>query len=137
MVQGTSTGAVTDINGNYTINNVPGKAILKVSYVGYVSQSVPTNGRSSINITLKEDALNLEEVVVVGYGVMRKTDVTGALTRVSAEDLTTKPVRITFAEAIPFSASDSSVAANCVNPIPLSTIKQPPKCEFAYTDIIL
>lgn len=96
MVQGTSTGAVTDINGNYTINNVPGKAILKVSYVGYVSQSVPTNGRSSINITLKEDALNLEEVVVVGYGVMRKTDVTGALTRVSAEDLTTKPVANAF-----------------------------------------
>ena len=53
------------------------------------------------------------------------------------ENTTTKPVRMTFAEAIPFSASDSSVAANCVNPIPLSTIKQPPKCEFAYIDIIL
>ncbi len=96
MVQGTSTGAVTDINGNYTINNVPGKAILKISYVGYVAQSVPTNGRGTVNVTLKEDALNLEEVVVVGYGVQRKTDVTGAMTRVSGEDLNTKPVANAF-----------------------------------------
>lgn len=111
MVQGTSTGAVTDINGNYTINNVPGKAILKVSYVGYVSQSVPTNGRSSINITLKEDALNLEEVVVVGYGVQRKTDVTGAMTRVSGDELNTKPVANAF-EALQGKAAGVDITSN-------------------------
>lgn len=111
MVQGTSNGGVTDINGNFTINNVPAKAILKVSYVGYVSQSVAVNGRSTINITLKEDALNLEEVVVVGYGVQRKTDVTGAMTRVSGEDLNTKPVANAF-EALQGKAAGVDITSN-------------------------
>lgn len=111
MVQGTSNGGVTDINGNFTVNNVPAKAILKVSYVGYVAQSVPVNGRSTINITLKEDALNLEEVVVVGYGVQRKTDVTGAMTRVSGEDLNTKPVANAF-EALQGKAAGVDITSN-------------------------
>lgn len=111
MVQGTSNGGVTDINGNFTVNNVPAKAILKVSYVGYVAQSVPVNGRSTINITLKEDALNLEEVVVVGYGVQRKTDVTGAMTRVSGEDLNTKPVSNAF-EALQGKAAGVDITSN-------------------------
>lgn len=111
MVQGTSNGGVTDINGNFTINNVPAKAILKVSYVGYVSQSVPVNGRSSINVVMKADALNLEEVVVVGYGVQRKTDVTGAMTRVSGEDLNTKPVSNAF-EALQGKAAGVDITSN-------------------------
>ncbi|MBR6592908.1 MAG: TonB-dependent receptor [Prevotella sp.] len=111
MVQGTSNGGVTDINGNFTVNNVPAKAIFKVSYVGYVAQSVPVNGRSTINITLKEDALNLEEVVVVGYGVQRKTDVTGAMTRVSGEDLNTKPVSNAF-EALQGKAAGVDITSN-------------------------
>lgn len=111
MVQGSSNGGVTDINGNFTVNNVPAKAILKVSYVGYVAQSVPVNGRSTINITLKEDALNLEEVVVVGYGVQRKTDVTGAMTRVSGEDLNTKPVSNAF-EALQGKAAGVDITSN-------------------------
>lgn len=111
MVQGTSNGGVTDINGNFTVNNVPAKAILKVSYVGYVTQSVAVNGRSTINITLKEDALNLEEVVVVGYGVQRKTDVTGAMTRVSGEDLNTKPVANAF-EALQGKAAGVDITSN-------------------------
>ena len=111
MVQGTSNGGVTDINGNFTVNNVPAKAILKVSYVGYVTQSVAVNGRSTINITLKEDALNLEEVVVVGYGVQRKTDVTGAMTRVSGEDLNTKPVSNAF-EALQGKAAGVDITSN-------------------------
>lgn len=111
MVQGTSTGAVTDINGNYTINNVPNKAILKISYVGYVSQNVPTNGRGTVNVTLKEDALNLEEVVVVGYGVQRKTDVTGAMTRVSGEELNTKPVSNAL-EALQGKAAGVDITSN-------------------------
>lgn len=111
MVQGSSTGAVTDINGNYTINNVPNKAILKISYVGYVSQNVPTNGRGTVNVTLKEDALNLEEVVVVGYGVQRKTDVTGAMTRVSGEELNTKPVSNAL-EALQGKAAGVDITSN-------------------------
>lgn len=111
MVQGSNIGGVTDINGNFTINNVPSKAILKVSYVGYVSQNVALNGRNSVKVVLKEDALNLEEVVVVGYGVQRKTDVTGAMTRVSGEDLNTKPVSNAF-EALQGKAAGVDITSN-------------------------
>lgn len=96
IVQGTSTGGVTDLDGNYTVANVPAKGVLQFSYVGYTSQNVPVDGRTVINVTLKEDALNLEEVVVVGYGVQRKTDVTGALTRVNSKELNSKPVSNAF-----------------------------------------
>ena len=81
MVKGTTNGAVTDLDGNYTISNVPSGASLNISYVGYRTQTIPVGGKQSINVTLEEDKQLLDEVVVVGYGVQRKSDVTGALTR--------------------------------------------------------
>lgn len=96
QVQGTNIGTVTDVDGNYNIPNVSSSAILEVSYVGMRTQSIPVNGRTFINVTLEEDTELLEEVVVVGYGTMRKSDVTGALAVVSAEELTTKPVTNAF-----------------------------------------
>ena len=60
LVKGTNNGAITDIDGNYNISNVPSKGSLVVSYVGYVTQTVAVNGKNVVNIVLKEDALNLE-----------------------------------------------------------------------------
>ena len=67
-IQGTSSGTVTDIDGNWVLSNVPSDAILEVSYMGMVTQNVQVNGRSRIDIVLLEDVELLEEVVVVGYG---------------------------------------------------------------------
>ena len=87
MVKGTTNGAVTDLDGNYTISNVPSGASLNISYVGYRTQTIPVGGKQSINVTLEEDKQLLDEVVVVGYGVQRKSDVTGALSRVGEKEL--------------------------------------------------
>ena len=95
-VKGTSNGSVTDVNGNYTVQNVPQGATLVFSYVGYRTQNIAVAGQSQINVTLEEDKQMLDEVVVVGYGVQRKSDVTGALTRVGEKELNTKPVSNAF-----------------------------------------
>ena len=96
MVKGTSNGSVTDFEGNFTINNVPAKGNLEISYIGYKTQTVALGGKTSFNITLQEDNALLDEVVVVGYGVQRKSDVTGALTRVNEEQLNNRPVSNAF-----------------------------------------
>ena len=92
IVKGTSTGTVTDFNGNFTVTGVPANASIEISYIGYKSQTIAVAGKSTINVTLQEDNALLDEVVVVGYGVQRKSDVTGALTRVNEETLNNRPV---------------------------------------------
>ena len=96
LVKGTSKGTVTDFDGNYNIPSVPQNATLVFSYVGFRTQSVAVAGKSQINVTLEEDKQLLDEVVVVGYGVQRKSDVTGALTRVGEKELNAKPVANAF-----------------------------------------
>ena len=96
VVKGTGNGTVTDIDGNYTILNVPQGATLVFSYVGYRTQNITVAGNSQINVTMVEDKQSLDEVVVVGYGVQRKSDVTGALTRVNEKELNSKPVSNAF-----------------------------------------
>ena len=87
IVDGTSIGGVTDYDGNFTIQKVPENAVLRVSYVGYKEQKLPVAGKQSFNITLQEDALGLDEVVVVGYGTLKKKDLTGAVASVKTDDL--------------------------------------------------
>ena len=96
MVKGTTTGTVTDFDGKFTIQKVPQNGTLAISYVGYRTQSVAVAGKSQISVTLEEDKQLLDEVVVVGYGVQRKSDVTGALTRVGEKELASKPVANAF-----------------------------------------
>lgn len=96
QVQGTTTGTITDMDGNFVLPNVPSNSTLEVSYVGMLPQTIAVSGRTTIDIILQEDAEMLDEVVVVGYGTMRKSDVTGALAVVSAKDLSTKPVTNAF-----------------------------------------
>ncbi len=86
MEIGTTNGTITDIDGNYSLKTAQ-NAVLKVSYVGYKDQQVRVNGRTKLNIVLQEDTKALEEVVVVGYGVQKKANLTGAVSMVSSEQL--------------------------------------------------
>lgn len=92
VVKGTTTGAVADFDGNYTIDVPEGSTTLVFSYVGYSAQEVVIEGRSSINTVLQEDAQALSEVVVVGYGTQRKADLTGAVGSIGASDIVSKPL---------------------------------------------
>ena len=87
-VLGTSSGTVTDIDGNYSIN-VPEEASLVFSYIGYESKTVAVGTQTTINITLLQDASSLEEVVVVGYGTVKKSDLTGSVSSIQADKLNT------------------------------------------------
>ncbi|WP_455663454.1 SusC/RagA family TonB-linked outer membrane protein [Phocaeicola sp.] len=78
-------GTITDFDGNFVLD-VPSKSVLVISYIGYVTQEVMVNGNTSVNITLKEDNLALDEVVVIGYGTQRKGDVTSAVGSVKSDD---------------------------------------------------
>ena len=72
-VKGTSMGTITDMDGNYSISNIPDDAILIISFVGMKTQEVPVKGKNSINIVLLEEAIGIEEVVAIGYGTVKKT----------------------------------------------------------------
>ena len=84
--KGTSNGAVTDFDGNFTLNVKPG-ATLVISYIGYTTQEIAVGNQSTLNVTLVEDNAQLDEVVVVGYGVQKKKLVTGATVQVKGEDI--------------------------------------------------
>ena len=90
----TSTGTITDFNGTFTLS-APADAILSISYLGFKSQEIAVKGHKDIKIVLQEDSETLDEVVVVGYGVQKKSVVTASIAKVSADDLaSTAPVRM-------------------------------------------
>lgn len=91
MVKGTSTGTVTDIDGNYSLSNLNPGALLVFSYVGYDSQEIKIDGKSTIDVTLSENSSVLDEVVVVGYGVQKKRDVSTAISQIKSEDIANLP----------------------------------------------
>lgn len=86
LVKGTTNGTQTDFDGNYTLNNVGETATLVFSYIGFKPLEVAVNGRSTISVTLEEDAQALDEVVIIGYGTTTVKDATGSVTAVTAED---------------------------------------------------
>lgn len=90
IVAGTTNGAVTDFDGNFSITDVPANATLKVSFIGYVSQDVALNGQSKVKVVLMEDSQQLDDVVVVGYGVVKKSDLTGAVGQVKSDNIVAK-----------------------------------------------
>lgn len=92
VVKGTTNGSITDLDGNFTLNGVPGNATLIFSYVGYVTQNIGVAGKTSLKVVMKEDSKTLDEVVVIGYGVVKKRDLTGASVSVSGNDLAQVPV---------------------------------------------
>ena len=86
MEQGTQNGTVTDFDGNFSLN-LKKAGNLNISYVGMKSQSIPTSGKSNISVVLEDDATTLNDVVVIGYGTVKKKDLTGSVASVKAEDL--------------------------------------------------
>ena len=87
MEKGTTNGSITDVDGKYSVSVKGGKTILVFSYIGYISQEIPIGNQKTINVTMKEDTEELEEVVVIGYGTAKKRDLTGAISTVKAESL--------------------------------------------------
>lgn len=87
FVKGTSTGVITDIDGNFKLTLPAGKTQIMVSYVGFASQTIAVNGKKTINVTLREDRNVLNEVVVVGYGTMKKSDLSGASSTMSEDKI--------------------------------------------------
>ena len=86
IVKGQSTGTITDIDGRFVLDT-PKDAVLQITYIGYVSQEVKVSGKKELNVVLKEDTETLEEVVVVGYGVQKKANLTGAVSSVKMDEI--------------------------------------------------
>jgi TonB-linked SusC/RagA family outer membrane protein len=92
IVSGTTNGTITDYDGNFSLLGIANNATLKVSYIGYVTQTIPTAGKTTLRITLVEDAQTLDEVVVVGYGTVKKANLTGAVDQIRGDVLTDRPI---------------------------------------------
>ena len=86
LEKGPTNGVITDIDGNFTLNVSP-TGTLVISYVGFKTQEIPINNQTSFNVTLAEDTEILDEVVVIGYGTMKKSDMTGAISSVKSDEL--------------------------------------------------
>lgn len=104
MVKGTQKGTVTDFDGHYTLSIADPAAVLVISYVGFSSVEVPVNGRNAIDVALKIDAQQLDEVVLTGYTTQRKADITGAVSVVDIDELNKQP------QANPMQAMQGRVA---------------------------
>ena len=86
VVKGTTNGTVTDLNGKYSLPNIAPEVTLVFSYVGMISQEIEVGGQSTINLVLEADAIGIEEVVAIGYGTIKKADVTSAVSTVKSDD---------------------------------------------------
>ena len=92
LVKGTQNGIMTGVDGKYSLSIPNQNAVLVFSYIGYTTKEETVGNRTVVNVEMEEDVLTIDEVVVVGYGVMRKSDLTGAVTSVSSEKLQDRPV---------------------------------------------
>jgi TonB-linked SusC/RagA family outer membrane protein len=87
IVKGTTNGTVTDLDGRFTLPNIPNSAVIQISYIGYVTQEIAITTQTTVDVVLQEDSETLEEVVVVGYGTVKKSDLTGAVSSITSEQL--------------------------------------------------
>ena len=92
-VKGTTQGTVTDMDGNYSLSVADGDAVLIFTFVGYTAQSIAVKNQTTINVSLQPDVQALEEVVVVGYGTQKKSDITGSISQVTEEQIKAMPVQ--------------------------------------------
>lgn len=92
IVKGTANGVITDVDGKFDLHNVPQNGMLQISYMGYLTQEIKVGTQTVLNIKLIEDTQKLDEVVVVGYGVQKKKDLTGAVAILKVDDVKTTPV---------------------------------------------
>jgi len=92
VVKGTTQGIITDADGKYTLSGIPSDGTLLFSFVGMKSQEIPLDGKTTINVAMKEETVGIEEVVAIGYGVSKKSDLTGSVSSVAVEDVSRQPV---------------------------------------------
>ncbi len=90
VIKGTSHGIITDADGNYSLADVPADATLVFSFVGMKMQEIPVAGQTTVNVEMQEETVGIGEVVAIGYGVQRKSDLTGAIASIKSETLTQK-----------------------------------------------
>lgn len=95
LVKGTTNGVITDMDGRFTLADVPEGAVLQVSFIGYITKEVKVTGQNTYNVQLSEDAKALEEVVVVGYGSQKKVNLTGAVGQIDSKVLESRPITST------------------------------------------
>src|SRR5690554_4559224 len=100
LVKGTNKGTSTEFDGRFVLEDVEEHDVLIVSYIGYQSREIPISGRRDLTITLQEDLQTLDEVVVVGYGTVKKSDLTGSVSSIRAEELEKQGPRINFVQAL-------------------------------------
>ncbi|HBL74713.1 MAG: hypothetical protein A2W90_24175 [Bacteroidetes bacterium GWF2_42_66] len=92
VLKGTTTGIITDSSGKYTLPNIPADATLVFSFVGMKAQEIIVSGKSQINVTMVEETVGIEEVVAIGYGTMKKSDLTGSMASIGRQEITELPV---------------------------------------------
>lgn len=131
--QGTSNGTITDIDGSYALAVSSADVVLVISYVGYSTEYIKVDGRSTVNVTISEDAQQLDEVVVIGYGTQKKKEVTGAISKVEAVEL--EDMQITRLEgALQGRTSGVNVVASSGQPGSASTVRVRGRTTFGNSD---
>ncbi|MDR1202917.1 MAG: TonB-dependent receptor plug domain-containing protein [Tannerellaceae bacterium] len=117
VVKGTTNGVISDYNGKFSIQT-ESNSVLIISYIGYISLDIPVNSQTNLTIVLREDSQRLEEVVVVGYGVQRKSDLTGSISSVTAEDILSRP-QFNALEGLKGKAAGVNILSSTGNPLGL------------------
>lgn len=115
VVKGTTNGTITDANGTYSLNGVPRNGILQFSFVGMKTQEVEVGDKTSINVTLEEETIGIEEVVAIGYGTTKKSDLTGSVASVKSDQLVTFPASGAI-QALQGRAAGVQISANNGDP---------------------
>ena len=110
-LKGSNVSAITSVDGNFTINVPDGNAVIIITSIGYAEQSFSIKNRSAVAITLQTAASSLQDIVVIGYGTQRKSDVTGALSRITADVIQERPAQNVL-QAIQGKASGVQVSSN-------------------------
>jgi len=121
VIKGTTDGTVTDANGEYTLTNIPRNAIMLFTFVGMKAQEIMAEGKTTINVVMEEETIGLEEVVAIGYGTMKKSDLTGSIVSVSADDIKNRPIT-TIGQALQGKASGIMVRTNSAAPGSKTTV---------------
>ncbi len=111
LVKGTSIGTQTDFDGNYVLDNVPSDGTLVFSYIGFTTVESEVNNQNTINVSLQEDTQRLDEVVIVGYGEQKRSDITGAVVSVKAEEIVKIPA-LTATQSIQGKVAGVNIIAN-------------------------
>jgi len=115
LEKGTSNGTQTDFDGNFSLDVANENAVLSISYIGFATMEVAVNGQTALNISLKENAEGLEEVVLIGYGSVRKKDLTGSVSQIKSEDLVQFPA-YNISQSLKARASGVQITQNSGQP---------------------